>query len=161
MKKCGGFTLIEILIVMVIISIVSGVAVLTITSNQSKSVEYFANRLTHLIQLSEEEAMLRPATLGLALTPVSFEFYEYKKKWLPLSDKIFGRQSIPGSIKISLSVENNNAPLDGRPHIVISPSGDLSSFVIFVGKKNKPPMFKIIGEANGSVKIKETDENDA
>src|SRR5258708_39791946 len=75
-----GFTLIEILIVIVIISIVSGIAALTISRNQQKQYEYLANSLAHLITLAEEEAMLRPATLGLAFTPNSFQFFEYHNK---------------------------------------------------------------------------------
>ena len=159
MKRCRGFTLIEILIVMAIISIVSGVAVLAITSNQNKSIEYFTQQLTHLIQLSEEEAMLRPATLGLAFTPTTFQFFSYHKNWQPLTDKNFGEHTIPNNIKIIVTVQNKPVPLDGKPHLIISTSGDVSPFLILIGKQNKPPRHQISGESNGNIKMEEAHEN--
>src|SRR5438105_3387067 len=73
-RRTLGFTLIEILIVIVIISIVTGIAALTISRNQQKQYEYLATSLSHLITLAEEEAMLRPTTLGLAFTDHTFQF---------------------------------------------------------------------------------------
>jgi len=153
-----GFTLIEILIVIVIISIVSGIAALTISRNQQKQYEYLANSLAHLITLAEEEAMLRPATLGLAFTPDSFQFFEYHNKvdknathWQALTDNIFGLHSISKNIEITLFVQNKKTNLNGKPQIIISPSGDIIPFTILLGKKDQPPSYKVTGYTNGNV----------
>lgn len=158
MKQGRGFTLIEILIVMVIISIVSGVAMLAMTSNQNKSLEYFAQQLTQLIRLCEEQAMLQPTTLSLVFTSSTFQVYQYQKTWRPLPDKVFGQHPFPSNITLSLRMQNKPVPLDGKPHIIISSNGDVSPFIIFVGKKNSTPRYKIIGHANGSIRMHEANE---
>jgi general secretion pathway protein H len=154
-KTIQGFTLVEILIVMLIISIVASVAALTITTNQNKNIENFTHQLVNIIQLSCEEAMLRPATLGLAFTSNTYQFYQFQKKWIPLTDKIYGKHSFSSSIKLSLKVQNKTVPLDGKPYLIISTSGDISPFVILIGKQNHSPLFKITGETNGNIKSEE------
>ena len=140
---------------MLIISIVASVAVLTITTNQNKNIENFTHQLVNVITLSEEEAMLRPATLGLAFTSDTYQFYQFQKKWIALTDKIYGEHHFSRSIKLSLKVQNKIAPLDGKPYLIISTSGDVSPFVILIGKQNHPPLFKIVGFANGNIKSEE------
>lgn len=79
-KKQYGFTLLEILIVMVIMSIVAGFAVMTISYNRNSQVEQIAKQLKNIITLAEEEAILQSTTLGLAFTQHSFQFYQYQEK---------------------------------------------------------------------------------
>ncbi len=153
-----GFTLIEILIVIVIISIITGIATLTISRNQQKQYEYLANSLSHLITLAEEEAMLRPATLGLAFTNHSFQFFEYKNTlntnkthWYPLTDKLFGIHTYSQNIKLTVKVQNKEIPLDGQPKIMITASGDIVPFVIEIGKEDQKPSYQVTGYANGNV----------
>ena len=77
-RSSKGFTLIEILIVIVIISITAGVAVMTLSMNQHKKFELVSQRMVNLILLAEEEAMLRSVILGFTVSAHSFQFYEYQ-----------------------------------------------------------------------------------
>lgn len=154
-----GFTLIEILIVIVIISIVSGVALITVTNNQRKQFENLANMLVNVITLAEQEAILRPATLGLALSENSYQFYDYhtttdpdSNPWQPLEDRNLGLHSIPNNVHLSLKIQDKPAPINGKPQIIISESGDVTPFVIFVGKKDEAPIYQVIGDASGKIK---------
>jgi general secretion pathway protein H len=148
----SGFTLIELLIVIVIISIVSSVALLTISHN--KNSEYFAHEFVQLMALTEHEALLRPATFGIGLTPTSYQFYIYnsEKKWSALTDKNLKPHSISDKIHITLKMNDKIVNLDGKPVIIISDSGDITPFVMFVGAPGKEPLYQIIGEANGNIK---------
>lgn len=153
----NGFTLIEILIVMIIISIVAGIAMITIHTNQRKQSETLAHLLVNTIQLAEQEAMLRPATLGLAFTPKNFQFYiiEHDKeknidKWQPLS-KPLGSYKIPDDTKITLNIHDETVPANGEPKLIITPSNDLTPFVILIGKQGQTPYYQITGKANGEV----------
>lgn len=154
----NGFTLIEILIVMVIISIVSGVAALTINSNQHKQFETAAAKIANLVTLAEQEAMLRPATIGVAFTSDAFQFFVYQQDektkqfvWQPLSDSALKKHTLPSHTHITLKTENKNVAADGEPHIIITQSGDITPFVILIGKTGDAPYYQISGKANGEV----------
>src|SRR3990167_4059036 len=153
-----GFTLIELLIVMLIISIVAGIAVLSISTNQHKQYEMLANQLVNKIQLAEQEAMLREITIGLGLTSHTVQFYVYqhntktgKHSWQAMAEPAFKLHQLPDNLHITLKVNDEVAPADGHPRIVISPNMALTPFVILIGKKHENPHYQIIGKANGEV----------
>ena len=77
-KTKAAYTLIEILIVLFIISIVTGVAILHVRYNENKQIETFANRFVGLVRLAEEQAMLQPAVLGLSIRYNRFQFSQLK-----------------------------------------------------------------------------------
>lgn len=152
-----GFTLIEILIVMLIMSIVSGIAILTISGNHQKQIEYSANTLTHILTLASEEAMLRPGTLGVAFTENSYEFFIYhepkdedENPWEPLQSKTFGKHHFPKKTEISLKVQDQVAELNGKPQVIIAENGDFTPFTLTIRDTQKP-LYQISGNASGEV----------
>lgn len=150
-----GFTLIEILIVIVIMSIVSGVALVTISSNKTKQLESFAKQLTRLIVLAESEAMLQPNTVGLAFNRHSFQFFNYnshkENPWQAITKGSLGLHNIPEHIRLSVRVNNEGKALDGKPHIVISESGDITAFTITIANRNEKPAYVVRGDASGNI----------
>jgi general secretion pathway protein H len=161
--KSAGFTLIEILVVLFIISIVTSVALLSISRNENKQMETFANELTQIMTLAEEQAMLQPTVLGLSLSEHSFQFASLqsaaggkKNIWSPLQDSILGKHNIPSNIQINVIVGNakaEKAEVD-IPQIIISSNGDITPFTIYVGKKGEKPRYAIIGDEDGNVTSK-------
>lgn len=163
--KQQGFTLIEILVVLFIISIVTSVALLSISRNENKQMETFANQLTQSLTLAEEQAMLQPSVLGFELNETRLEFdsleinQETKKSiWVPLTDTILSRQNIPDNIAVSIDINGNTQPQEEtdkhNPQIIISTNGDITPFSIYVGKKGERPRFVIRGEADGTITSK-------
>ena len=157
-----GYTLIEILIVIFIVSIVTTVALLAIGRNENKRLESFANDLTQLISLAEEEAMLQPAVLGLIVNGQALQFVqlrtdEEKKKnsWVLTQNKILAKQNIPDGIQIDLNIGNDRIALSEdetqTPQIIISTNGEITPFAIYVSQKNKKPRYVVRGEVDGSV----------
>ncbi len=150
-----GFTLIEILIVIVIISIVSSAAVVTISHNKTKQLETFARKLTRLMILAEQEAMLRPSTLGLAFSPHYFQFYTYthdqEHPWDAITSKSLGLHAIPNYAEITLHINDEKKALDGSPAILISESGDITPFILTIAKPGSQPVYVVRGDATGNV----------
>lgn len=152
-----GFTLIEILIVIAIISIVASVATLTIHFNQSKQMEGIAQNLKNLITLAEEEAILRPAILGLAFSENHFQVYKYQentKTWQSLPNKVFQKHNIPDKTHITLKIHNKEIPANGIPQLIISSNGDIPAFTISIAKNGESPSYEVIGEESGNVYVK-------
>jgi general secretion pathway protein H len=161
-KIVRGFTLVEVLIVMLIISIVGTAAILTVSRNENSRLENFSKQLTNLIMLAEEQAMLQPAVLGIVFSKNSFRFYQYRENppdkptWNALNDPVFAIHKIPKDTKISLKVLDKNIPVTHndetiQPQLIISSSGDPTPFVIQLGKAGAKPTYQITGSEGGSI----------
>lgn len=157
-----GFTLIEVLIVMLIISIVGAASLLTISRNKNSQLENFSKQLVSLITLAEQQAMLQPAVLGLAFTADTLQFYQYQEKnskeessvshWIALTDSVLGSRRIPKNTQISLIMQGKAHSANSlEPQIIISTGGDLTPFVIRIGEKDSPPRYQVTGSEDGSV----------
>lgn len=155
MIKQTGFTLIEVLIVIVIISIVSSVALITLSYNQDKNIKSFANQLVQVMTLAEHEALLRPATLGLGFTEKSYQFYQFdsSSKWIALKDNLLKMRSIPNNIQVTLKINNQSIVLDGTSSIVFTESSEVTPFVILLSARGKSPSYQIIGDGNGVLTV--------
>lgn len=163
-RKIQGFTLIEILVVMVIIAIISGVILLTISTSPTKRFEYLANALNDLILTAEEEAILRPAIIGLGFSPTRYQFYIYsqdakQKGWQRLTDSPFESQGFPPGTDLKLVINGKTVELNGKPQIVILTTGEVTPFTLFIGKKGEKPRYRVIGEADGNIKSELIHEN--
>lgn len=154
-RRQAGYTLIEILVVIFIISIATTVTLLTIGKNENREIETFTKELTQMVSLAEEQAMLQPRILGITLNANTIQFASYDKNketqkstWLPLSDHVLNHYAIPDNIQVSLQ---GVASQQDTPQIIFSTNGDVTPFVLFVGKKGKKPMYAISADADGNV----------
>lgn len=144
-----GYTLIEILIVVVIISIISSIALVTISHNPHKQLASLTHQLTRLITLNEQEAMLRPAIVGLGFYNHGLQFYDYlptKNTWLATTHK-----DLPKQVQITLVTHNQQIRLDGKPSIIISESGDITPFKLTLETQNSHAIYVITGDASGNI----------
>src|SRR3990167_2001317 len=156
-----GFTLIEVLVVLIIISIVTSVAMLSISHNQNQRAKLLASALTESLTLAEEQAILQQATLGLVIMPNSFQFVHYHEKsqgavtdWQPLEARVFKKQPIPSGVGIRLEIAGKTITLakpssNTKPEIIISSGGELTPFIMWIGSAGHAASYKIVGEANG------------
>lgn len=161
-KKISGFTLVEILVVIFIISIVTSVALLTIGRNDNKKIESFTNQLNQIMSLAEERAMLQPAVLGLVIEDNSFHFASLNSAtvnknntWKSLDDKQLGAHEIPDDIELRLQVagkktsDQEDDEVKQGPQIIISTNGDITPFTLYIGKRGQEPRYAIKGDADG------------
>jgi general secretion pathway protein H len=164
MKREQGFTLIEILVVLFIMSIVTSVALLSINRNENRQLETFTNELVQRMTLAEEEAMLKPSVLGLSIKNKMVQFTSYqpaesgkKSSWQATEDHLLANHAIPASMEVSIEVGGKKLEIDEEkqfPQVVISTNGDLTPFIIYVGKKGQAPRYVINGDADGNITSK-------
>lgn len=151
MMRSVGFTLIEILVVLFIISIVTTVALLSVRWNENKQIEAFANEVTQTLSLVVEQAMLQPAVLGVILNGETLRFVRLepphgthkKASWVPLDDRLFQPISVPEQAFIKGPVNK----------IIFSTNGDFTPFKLLIGKKDRGPQYVIVGEENGEIRL--------
>ena len=74
----SGFSLIEILVVIVIIGIVSSVALLSLgLLGDDRELQTEARRLISLVEVAQDEAVMQGRELGLEFMAHSYRFVEY------------------------------------------------------------------------------------
>jgi prepilin-type N-terminal cleavage/methylation domain-containing protein len=157
-----GYTLIEILIVMLIISIVGVASLLSISTNKNTRLQNFAKELSNVISLAEQQAMLQPAVLGLVFGKNSLQFYRYqeaygepkKPAWVAINNNsALSKHTLPKNISIVLKIADKviSPSSEPLPHLIITASGGLTPFIIYIGETNAPPRYQVIGSEDGSV----------
>jgi general secretion pathway protein H len=127
-----GFTLIEILIVIVIIGITVGFALIAFGDfGASKKIMFSAEQLANNIRLAQQQAILESTTLGVRIDSNSYQILKFnnQSKWGAISNKgVFKVNYFPPKTVITL--KTNNKPAQGAPAIVINSSGDITPFTI-------------------------------
>ncbi|MDZ7686483.1 MAG: type II secretion system minor pseudopilin GspH [Gammaproteobacteria bacterium] len=93
-----GFTLIEILVVMFIVSIMTGIAVANMpTFVQTGEFDTEARRLMTLIRMVREEAVLQAEEYGLRVSPHGYEFMVYdnrQQSWSVVAQRPFQARGV-------------------------------------------------------------------
>lgn len=172
-NKKLGFTLIEIMVVLLIISIAATFTVLSLTDFLgSRRAETLANELYNKIRTAQEQAILQPVVMGLTITNNQYLFAHYlidqnnqSGKWQTIDrDQIFKPQAIPSDVVIRLKVQDNPIDLGNTnksdtqkttPQLIFLPSGDSAAFSITIGTEKDPTKFTITGKNNGAIRLQE------
>lgn len=151
MQNRQGFTLIEILVVLLILGIASGVALLAFGDfGASRKVTVAAEQFASYIRLVQQGAILEMNTLGIRVNQRGYQTFrlEAGQNWQPLSESLLGWKSFPQGVQVTLQggVPKNNAAL---PDIIIDSSGDMTSFQLHFGNTRQPGIVRLIGQPNG------------
>lgn len=140
-SKARGFTLIEILVVLVIMGITLGLTVMSAAPSQAQSMQKEAQRIALLLQLARDEAIVRNRPVAFEAGPDSYRFLvRNDRAWEPLSQDDMLRErpfergpvtllldppvNVPGTMRIVFGRE----PVD-RPFALTIASGDLRATI--------------------------------
>jgi general secretion pathway protein H len=158
--KRSGFTLIEILIVLVIIGVIVAAATLTINKlPRGEDARTTANLLRSRLLAAEEQAVVQNVSIGFAISQQGYQFYQLltqadgQQAWqLATSPSHFNLQKWPMFLKVQLDLPPNSNilitnDLPAHPYIVFDPSGGVTPFVLYLDK------FKLEGKADGTITL--------
>lgn len=116
-SRASGFTLLELLIVIVIVSILFSFLTLAIRGSSPEDIiKEEAHRLNQLLQLALEEAVLRNTEYGLRFNPHSYQFLQLNEEgtWQTVeADKLLRKRELPLEMEIELAVEQIDIVIDG------------------------------------------------
>lgn len=103
----SGFTLFEVMIVMAIIAIITSVAFLSIhLFNRSRQIRLSIHQLMQTLKFAQQEALLKPAVLGLRFSHHSYRFYQFENvaqfqgKWKLLKQRPFVPNQFDGNLRV-------------------------------------------------------------
>jgi general secretion pathway protein H len=128
-RRASGFTLLEILVVMVIIGVVVSMAALSVNVLGSDSeLDREAERLQGILGQAREDAMLEGRDVGLRLDPRGYDFVRYDarfERWTAVAaDPLLRERALPEGLEAELWLESRLVQLrtrDAPPPPVIDP----------------------------------------
>ncbi len=134
-----GFTLFEILIVIVIISIVLSLALLPVSLAKRDVTETEARRLGALLRYAADNSLLTSRHVGIKLDSHGYSFLtRVKNGWEPLKDEILRKRELPDTLSLRINDETpdnqryENDIKKSRPNIIISSSGEATPAAISI-----------------------------
>jgi general secretion pathway protein H len=136
----GGFTLIEMLVVVVIIAVVSAGMILSVSlTGRDRDLEKESDRLHALFTYVREQAELQTREYGVLFEDDGYQFLTYdvhRAAWRDVfEDDALGARKLPDGLGFKLKVEARPVVLtrpkdahDKTPQVMIFSNGDLTSF---------------------------------
>lgn len=166
-----GFTLLELLVVLVLMGIILSIAVLSLgDGGRGDQIREDARRLKALMELAGEESVLNTTPYGLELGEDGYRFLRYRdgewqvlegdellrpREWLPDTEAVLfleGHQVEPGD----KDEEEEEGPL---PSLIFYPDGERTPFELELAYLNPPQLRqRISGKPFGPLQIQSLTE---
>jgi general secretion pathway protein H len=163
MKTSHGFTLIEVLLVVLLIGIVSGIVLLAATPNDSsRLVASETDRLAQAISLATDEAVSENQQLGLMLDEKSYRFLvfdEQTKQWLMSDNPALTSYDLPSNLSLHVLKDDTSKTLAMTAHdqskrdkstltpqVVLLSSGETSSVILELSAQDGTPQTLTLDE---------------
>lgn len=153
-----GFTLIEILVVVIIIGITIGFALLALGDfGASRRAVVAAEQLSSYIKLVQQRAILETNTLGITINKEGYGTYRFDHgTWQPMPVKgIFHWRNFPNNIIAKLHSNSTNNSFK-NPDIVINSVGDMTEFAVDFATSPKNNIVTLLGEHDGQLIVQQT-----
>ncbi len=160
----NGFTLIEILVVMVIVALMAAIMTVAVGALGGDSeIEEEAGRLTNVLSVALEQSELEGRDYGLRLEPASYEVlvYDGRRGWIEVpGDRWLERHDLPPGLVVELQLEGRRVLLrepeqnEARlPQIITFASGDVTPYDITLSRSASGASIVLSGAADGTIEL--------
>jgi general secretion pathway protein H len=173
--RSKGFTLVEILVVVVIIAIVISLAVLSIgVTGRDSQLDEESRRIEGLVGLLHERALLEGRDFGLRIEPAAYEFVVYeqrRERWLTLDQEHeFRHRELPKGLSFQLELDSQvvvikaidrNLSSDAAPpspQVAIAASGEGTPFRLTLMREGTAAKASVDGDALGKISRVSSDQ---
>jgi general secretion pathway protein H len=172
--RSRGFTLVEILVVVVIMAVVISLAVLSIgVTGRDSQLDEESRRIEGLVALLHERALLEGRDFGLRIEPAAYEFVVYeptRDRWLTLNEEHeFRRRDLPKGLTFQLELDSQivvlkpierNLAADQAPpgpQVAVAASGEGTPFRLTLLRDATQAKASVDGDAFGRISHQSSD----
>lgn len=166
-----GFTLLEIMAVVIIIAIVVSFAGLSLGSRaQDERLANEAERLHQLLKLAAEEAQVQGDELGLLVANDGYRFYHLdNNRWSAYQDGSLRERHLPDGMRLFLAQDRKDEvqiPIkkqdskkkdekqDPPPQILLLSSGELTPFTMELHAEHLAVFYRAEGKITGDIEVR-------
>ena len=111
-----GFTLVEVLIALMIAALMISVATIALNDNEAAQLKTKARQVYGLLQVAQEESIIRGIELGVRVESDGYSFMLYNGgKWQPLEDhRLLKDIELEEPIRVAVNLEGQEALLENE-----------------------------------------------
>ena len=171
----SGFTLLELLVVIVIIGIITSMAVVSVrVLGGDHQLDEEARRLRAVLSQAREDAMLEGRDVGVRLDEAGYDFVRFdgrRNTWdLVVDDPLLRERRLPDGLRVGLRLEDRELQLKLRaiptveqqplPQLMLLASGDLVPFEILLRRDGSEQERVIQGLVDGTIRVRSSEEDE-
>jgi general secretion pathway protein H len=170
----GGFTLLEILVVIVIIGVM--VAMVTLSFNvlgSDRETAEETRRFWAVLRQAREEAELQAIDLAVFIGTTEYEFLRYdtrRNEWRQIADdSLYAPRVLPEGLRFRLWMESRELVLKpglpdrGKkdenqkwpPQVTVLSSGDVAPFELQIERDSAPALYRMTSVADGDLRVEQ------
>jgi general secretion pathway protein H len=165
--RSKGFTLVEILVVIVIMAVVISITVLSVSSTgRDSQLDEESRRIEGLVGLLHERALLEGRDFGLRIEPTAYEFVVYdprRDRWMRLDQELeFRHRDLPKGISFQLQLDSQTVVIKAidpnltggdppGPQVAIAASGEGTPFRLTLQRDATQAKASVDGDALGKI----------
>lgn len=157
-----GFTLLEIMVVLVLIGIITSFALLSVGGGPQQRLAEEAQRLAALVELHQQEAIMNGEPHGIRFSRAGYAILSLGEngKWqAPAAAGALIQHTLPEDMTLGLWVEGRSVELNAasEPQVLLLNSGEVTEFVTVFGLADErgpdAPLYRVSGDLLGRLTV--------
>lgn len=173
-QRTRGFTLLEIMVVIVIVAVIVSLAVISLGDNAGRRLDEEARRVRTLLRLAADEAVLQGHEIGVVITADGYEFQIYDdrtRQWARMpASRLFRPRKMPDGVRLELFLDDqalvlpvgddeqpdgddddSGEPLLPQPQLLLLSSGEITPFELELAMTDVQRKVLVRGSPNGAI----------
>lgn len=158
-----GFTMIEILVVMVVVGLLASLAIVNLGGgSEQRQLSSQVRELYVLMQTASDQAILNNQELGLSITEEGYRFMvfnELEDRWQGQAERLFQAREFPPWISVTLFADDDLPRLVSddaaeRPDVVFYSSGETTPFELeFMIAQSQNQMISLMSDGFSGIEL--------
>jgi len=147
-----GFTLLELMVVLVIVGVMASLARLAVPDGARTRLDAEAQRLVHTLDACRRGAVLSGVPRGVGLTAEGYTELQYRGSWRASDDASSAGHALAAGVVLQAAGHGPSVVAnDLAPAVVCLPTGEILMSVLHLGTLANPTAYAIADDESGAI----------